>query len=88
VTTFEFLGNFLRRNRLQVSVFRQLDEPHSTAMRQRAQMLASSERINVAGDHLKNVEGHPAAVFYRYIRQFKKKLRNSLPNFMKCSRKL
>jgi len=50
-------------------------------------MLASRERINVAGDHLKKVKEHPAMVFHSYIRQFKKKLRNSLSNFIKCGRK-
>jgi hypothetical protein len=74
------LVNFLRRERLWVSVFRWLDEPNSTAMTQQAQLFASSERINLAGDHYKKVEEHNAIAFRSYIRQVKKKLRNSLPN--------
>ena len=50
-----------------------LGERHSTSMTQRAQMLESRERINMACDHLKNVEEQPARIFHSYIRQLKKK---------------
>jgi len=36
-------------------------------------MLESRERINMACDHLKNVEEQPARIFHSYIRQLKKK---------------
>jgi hypothetical protein len=81
VTTVASLGNFLRRKRLWVSVFRRLGEPHSTAITQQARLLASSERINVAGDRFKKVEEYPAIVFHSYNRQVKKKLRNSFTNY-------
>ena len=66
---------FLLRKRLWVSVFRRLGEPHSSVMKQQAQLLAFSERINVAGDHFKKLEEHPAIEFHGYIKQVKKKIK-------------
>jgi hypothetical protein len=85
VTTVASLGNFLRRKRLWESVYRRLCERRSTAKMQQAQLLASSERINLAGDHFKKVEKHSIIVLHSYSRQVKKKLRNSLPNIMKLA---
>ena len=87
MTAVASLGNFLRKKTLWVSVCRRLSELHSTAMTLQSQLLASSERINFVGDHFKKVEEHPAIVSHNYRRQVKKKLRNFLPNFMKCGRK-
>jgi len=74
VTTVASLGNFLRRKGLWVSVFRLLDEPLSTAMTQQAQLLASSEIINIARDNFKKMEETTVIVFHSYSRQVKKKL--------------
>jgi hypothetical protein len=73
VTTVASLGNSLRGKRLWVSAYRRLCERRSTAKMQQAQLLVSSERINLAGDHFKKVEERSVIVFHSYSRKVKKK---------------